>query len=105
MRNECSAEELEQLQNWRNESSDNERMYADIKRLTGIGTFLKGVDSLHKKQALENVLKQTRRRAVIRFRWLRSTAAILFPLLLAGTLFYLFGVKHRSDEVVPISIV
>ena len=105
LRNECSAEELEQLQNWRNESSDNERMYADIKRLTGIGTFLKGVDSLHKKQALENVLKQTRRRAVIRFRWLRSTAAILFPLLLAGTLFYLFGVKDRSDEVVPISIV
>lgn len=105
LRNECSAEELEQLQNWRNESSDNERMYADIKRLTGIGTFLKGVDSLHKKQALENVLKQTRRRAVIRFRWLRSTAAILFPLLLAGTLFYFFGVKDRSDEVVPISIV
>ena len=105
LRNECSAEELEQLQNWRNESSDNERMYADIKRLTGIGTFLKGVDSLHKKQALENVLKRTRRRSVVRFRWLRYTAVILFPLLLAGILVYFFGVKYRSDEMEPISVV
>ena len=95
LRNKCSAEELERLQNWRNESSDNEQMYADIKGFAGIGTFLKGVDSLHKEQALEDVLKRTRQRSVARFRWLRYTAAVLVPLLLVGTLVYFFGVKKR----------
>ena len=57
LRNECSSEELMKLQEWRNEASENEQMYEDIKGIMGMGNFLKGIDSLHKENALENILK------------------------------------------------
>lgn len=104
LRDECSAGELERLQDWCDESPGNERVYEDMKELAEMGAFLKGVDSLHKEQALENVLKRTRRGAVTRFRWLRYAAAILFPLLLVGTLVYLFGGKEWSGEELPVPV-
>lgn len=104
LRDECPAGELERLQDWRDESPGNERVYEDMKELVEMGAFLKGVDSLHKEQALENVLKRTRRGAVTRFRWLRYAAAILFPLLLVGTLVYLFGGKEWSGEELPVPV-
>ena len=104
LRDECSAEELERLRDWRDESPGNERVYEDMKELAGMGTFLKGVDSLHKEQALENVLKRTRRGSVTRFRWWKYAAAILFPLLLVGTLAYLFGGLERSGEGLPVPV-
>ena len=61
LRGECSAEELDRLQDWRNEFFGNERVYEEMEEFAEMGTFLKGVDSLHKDQALENVLKRTRR--------------------------------------------
>ena len=48
------------LQEWRNEASENEQMYEDIKGIMGMGNFLKGMDSLHKENALENILNRTR---------------------------------------------
>ena len=101
LRGECSAEELDRLQDWRNEFFGNERVYEEMEEFAEMGTFLKGVDSLHKDQALENVLKRTRRGAVTRFRWLRYAAAILFPLLLVGTLVYLFEVREGSGKELP----
>jgi len=104
LRSECSAEELERLRDWRNESSRNERMYADMKEIVGTGIFLKGVDLLHKEQALENVLKRTRRRSEARFRRLKYAVAILFPLLLVGTLVYLYGGKEWSGKVLSVPV-
>ena len=57
LRNECSSEELMKLQEWRNEAPENEQMYEDIKGIMEMGSFLKGMDSLHKENALENYLK------------------------------------------------
>ena len=50
------------LQEWRNEAPENEQMYEDIKGIMEMGSFLKGMDSLHKDNALENILKRTRQR-------------------------------------------
>ena len=64
LRNECSSEELMKLQEWRNEAPENEQMYEDIKGIMEMGSFLKGMDSLHKENALENILKRTRQRSL-----------------------------------------
>ena len=52
------------LQEWRNEAPENEQMYEDIKGIMEMGSFLKGMDSLHKENALENILKRTRQRSL-----------------------------------------
>ena len=70
------------LQEWRNEASENEQMYEDIKGIMGMGNFLKGMDSLHKENALENILKRTRQRSFGYSRILKYAAVLLLPLLL-----------------------
>ena len=103
LRNECSSEELMKLQEWRNEASENEQMYEDIKGIMGMGNFLKGMDSLHKENALENILKRTRQRSLGYSRILKYAAVLLLPLLLGGTLFYVLTFKQQAGEVLPVS--
>lgn len=104
LRNECSSEELMKLQEWRNEASENEQMYEDIKGIMGMGNFLKGMDSLHKENALENILKRTRQRSFGYSRILKYAAVLLLPLLLGGTLFYVLTFKRQAGEVLPVSV-
>ena len=73
------------LQEWRNEAPENEQMYEDIKGIMEMGSFLKGMDSLHKENALENILKRTRQRSLGYSRILKYAAVLLLPLLLGGT--------------------
>lgn len=91
------------LQEWRNEAPENEQMYEDIKGIMGMGSFLKGMDSLHKENALENILKRTRQRSVGYSRILKYAAVLLLPLLLGGTLFYVLTFKQQAGEVLPVS--
>ena len=95
LRNECSSEELMKLQEWRNETPENEQMYEDIKGIAGMGNFLKGIDSLHKENALENILKRTRQRSLGYARLLKYVAVFLLPLLLGGTLFYFSSLNNK----------
>ena len=104
LRNECSSEELMKLQEWRNETPDNEQMYEDIKGIAGMGNFLKGIDSLHKENALENILKRTRQRSLGHSRLLKYVAVFLLPLLLGGTLFYFLKFKQQAGEKLPVSV-
>ena len=92
------------LQEWRNEASENEQMYEDIKGIMGMGNFLKGMDSLHKENALENILKRTRQRSFGYSRILKYAAVLLLPLLLGGTLFYVLTFKRQAGEVLPVSV-
>ncbi len=66
------------LQEWRNETPDNEQMYEDIKGIAGMGNFFEGIDSLHKENALENILKRTRQRSLGHSRILKYVAVFLF---------------------------
>ena len=95
LRNECSSEELMKLQEWRNEAPENEQMYEDIKGIMEMGSFLKGMDSLHKENALENILKRTRQRSLGYSRILKYAAVLLLPLLLGGTLFYVLTFNNK----------
>ena len=104
LRNECSSEELMKLQEWRNETPENEQMYEDVKGIAGMGNFLKGIDSLHKENALENILKRTRQRSLGYARLLKYVAVFLLPLLLGGTLFYFLKFKRQVGEELPVSV-
>lgn len=104
LRNECSSEELMKLQEWRNETPENEQMYVDVKGIAGMGNFLKGIDSLHKENALENILKRTRQRSLGHSRLLKYVAVFLLPLLLGGTLFYFLKFKQQVGEELPVSV-
>lgn len=104
-RNECSPEELEKIQLWLNASSGNRRIYEDIGQIATLGSFLKGVDSLHKTQALNDILKQSRRRKFLPIRLLKYAALFLLPLVLSGTLIYFFKWRPSPEEIKSITAI
>lgn len=69
------------LQEWRNETPENEQMYEDIKGIAGMGNFLKGIDSLHKENALENILKRTKAEIIGVFSTSEICGSISFTLI------------------------
>lgn len=102
-RGECTPGELEQLREWINASPENECLYKSTKAIVEMSSYLKGIERLDKKQALQRVMQRAKRPKRLRVMWLKYAAVIALPLLLGGIAYYWLsgsGQKQLPELVV-----
>lgn len=94
LKKDCTEQEFNELEEWRNCCANNQRMYDEIKNIVETGGYLKGMERLDKAKALSIVMKRVKRNTSLRVRLLRYAAALLIPVCLAGGVYMWFDSRE-----------
>lgn len=98
--NELSMEEQMELNSWLNENADNKKLYNRIRNSSDFNFWIKKyekVDVVSGWEKLIPIIKKEKQRSIVRG-ILRYAAVILFPIIVGGSIYYIWNLTQHENS-------